>query len=96
MTFICNSGRTGRLEIELASVMANLVLIAGSFSMNQVLAANILGNPGFKTGSLTNRTSRGANNYVLPETRSRHNEQWSTDIALQSKRPGPCGFGQTY
>jgi len=44
MTLACNFGRTGGREIKPARAVANLILIAGLFSTNQVLAANILGN----------------------------------------------------
>ena len=48
----------------MARVVANLILIAGLISTKQVFAANILGNPGFESGNLTNWTTFGPNNYV--------------------------------
>jgi len=66
MTLVCNLVRTGSLEIKLARVVANLILIAGLISAKPVLAANtnILTNPGFESGSLSGWTTFGANNSV--------------------------------
>ena len=65
MTLVCNLVQTGRFEIKLARVVANLILIAGLISAKQVFAANILGNPGFEFGSLSGWSTFGPNNYVL-------------------------------
>ena len=65
MGVVCNVVQAGSCEVKLARVVANLILMAGLLSTKPGLAANILGNPGFETGSLTNWTTFGANNYLL-------------------------------
>jgi beta-glucanase (GH16 family) len=64
MTLVCNLVRTGSLEIKLAGAVANLILIAGLISTKPVLAANILGNPGFESGSLSGWSTFGPNNSI--------------------------------
>jgi beta-glucanase (GH16 family) len=59
MPLSCNFVRAGTIKKELASVAANLILIVSLVLTKQVLAANILGNPGFEAGSLTNWTAYG-------------------------------------
>jgi beta-glucanase (GH16 family) len=61
MTLVCNLVQTGRFEIKLAGVVANLILIAGLISTNQAFAANtnVLANPGFESGSLSGWTTFG-------------------------------------
>jgi len=59
MTLVCNFVRPGSLEIKFARVVASLILIGGLISAGQSFAINILGNPGFETGDLTNWTTFG-------------------------------------
>ncbi len=65
--------------------MAVGLLIGGLLSTSRVVAANILGNPGFEAGNFTNWTTFGPNNYVLSSTQPCRNGQWSTDTAVQNR-----------
>jgi beta-glucanase (GH16 family) len=64
MGLVCNVVQAGSCEVKLAGVVANLILIAGLISTKQVFAANILGNPGFESGSLSGWTTFGTYNYI--------------------------------
>jgi len=70
------------------------MLVAGLVSTNQVLGANLLGNSGIESGNFTKWIVFGADNYVSPGTRPRHNEQRPADTALQNEPLFRCGCGQ--
>jgi hypothetical protein len=53
-----------KLSYKLAGVAANLILVAGLISAKQALATNIIGNPGFESGSLSGWSTFGPNNFV--------------------------------